>query len=253
MADSIDARSPRKCKQVFTPEQKQRRREYHARWAKANPDKVRQYQKKHYDNHIDQRRKEGRERNRIRRLENPNYDMEVQKRYCERHPDRVRAAAKKAYATNRDAILAYIKKWRADNPDYQKQHYLKRLARNPRLNADRYAKDKNRMQRKAAEWRKTNPDSAREINNRNHHRRRGEIAASSEHYTLAEIRELKKKAGGKCAYCGKRGRTTIDHIKALSRGGTNAIRNIQFLCKSCNSSKQDRDAIEFARSRGLLL
>ncbi|MFI6609293.1 HNH endonuclease [Streptomyces sp. NPDC050507] len=32
---------------------------------------------------------------------------------------------------------------------------------------------------------------------------------------------------------------TGDHIVPLARGGTNVLSNVQVLCRSCNSSKQD--------------
>ena len=48
-----------------------------------------------------------------------------------------------------------------------------------------------------------------------------------------------------CAYCGKVFRSpkeaTIDHIFPRIKGGTNEMENIVFACKTCNSSKGDRD------------
>ena len=48
-----------------------------------------------------------------------------------------------------------------------------------------------------------------------------------------------------CAYCGipfnSPKEATIDHIFPRIKGGTNEMENIVFACKTCNSSKGDRD------------
>ncbi|MEO5572912.1 MAG: HNH endonuclease signature motif containing protein [Gammaproteobacteria bacterium] len=36
---------------------------------------------------------------------------------------------------------------------------------------------------------------------------------------------------------------TVDHIKALSRGGTDELSNLRFLCRSHNSLKRDNDEV----------
>jgi 5-methylcytosine-specific restriction enzyme A len=43
----------------------------------------------------------------------------------------------------------------------------------------------------------------------------------------------------KCNYCGSYNRIEIDHIKPISKGGTNDLDNLQFLCKPCNLKKRD--------------
>lgn len=45
---------------------------------------------------------------------------------------------------------------------------------------------------------------------------------------------------GRCPRCKRKAQLTIDHIKPLSKGGKLHIRNLQPLCKSCNSSKLNR-------------
>ena len=43
-----------------------------------------------------------------------------------------------------------------------------------------------------------------------------------------------------CATCGATTDLTVDHIFPLSRGGTNDPLNLQVLCRSCNSRKNNR-------------
>ena len=60
--------------------------------------------------------------------------------------------------------------------------------------------------------------------------------------------EVLKAANGRCALCGitKKDRPLqVDHIKPRSRGGTNAIENLQALCDECNRAKSNRDATDF--------
>jgi len=42
---------------------------------------------------------------------------------------------------------------------------------------------------------------------------------------------------GRCRKCGATEDLTIDHIRPLSKGGKNAIANMQTLCWDCNHSK----------------
>jgi 5-methylcytosine-specific restriction endonuclease McrA len=40
-----------------------------------------------------------------------------------------------------------------------------------------------------------------------------------------------------CQKCGSKEKLTIDHIKPISKGGTDDFNNLTILCKSCNSRK----------------
>ena len=97
------------------------------------------------------------------------------------------------------------------------------------------------------------PERKRTKKHRYRARRRGLLEASAEHYTASEITVLLGRSRGRCAVCKKRRKLTVDHIIALANGGSNAITNIQLLCRPCNIRKHARDALEFNRSMGLLL
>lgn len=105
-------------------------------------------------------------------------------------------------------------------------------------------------------WRKRN----RELTNVYTRNRRAALHQADGFFTIEDISKIYKMQHGKCAYCkaALRGQYEIDHIIALTKGGTNWPRNIQLLCSrtvgnACNQSKNAKDAIDFARSLGRLL
>lgn len=78
------------------------------------------------------------------------------------------------------------------------------------------------------------------------------IPGSHSEFDVADIRAWQR---DKCACCRVplRGRGEVDHIIALSNGGSNDRRNLQLLCVTCNRSKATRVPEEFMRMRGYLL
>lgn len=57
------------------------------------------------------------------------------------------------------------------------------------------------------------------------------------HFTIPQFKELCVWFGGVCLSCGEAKALTADHVVPLSQGGDNGIRNIQPLCRGCNSKK----------------
>lgn len=72
---------------------------------------------------------------------------------------------------------------------------------------------------------------------RRHQRRALELDAETREYIKVLLLDL-------CSYCGGPG-GTIDHIVPVAKGGTNHWTNLTAACKSCNSSKHDRDMLHF--------
>lgn len=75
-------------------------------------------------------------------------------------------------------------------------------------------------------------------NNRRQKLRRKAVPGS---HTSVAWEALKARYGGKCLRCQKQEpeiKLTVDHIRPISKGGTNNISNIQPLCFSCNSWKR---------------
>ena len=70
-------------------------------------------------------------------------------------------------------------------------------------------------------------------------RRRERMKANGGSHTAQEWRELCERWKWRCAACGRQEPLTKDHIVAVAQGGSDDIRNIQPLCRSCNSSKNN--------------
>ena len=67
-------------------------------------------------------------------------------------------------------------------------------------------------------------------------------------YYPSDVRRLRRRQKGQCAYCGReltRDIERVDHIIPISRGGDNTYKNIQLLCEPCNRAKGAKTDAEF--------
>jgi 5-methylcytosine-specific restriction endonuclease McrA len=145
------------------------------------------------------------------------------------------------YKANPEKAKAQSKAWRDANPEKAKAARKARYAANPEkyiaAAKARYAANPEKYINSALAWAKANPEKCSVIK----HKRRALKAGNGGNHTSQEWLDLCKLYGYKCLACGQVGKLTKDHIKPLSKGGTNDISNIQPLCKSCNSRKHAKE------------
>jgi 5-methylcytosine-specific restriction endonuclease McrA len=141
-------------------------------------------------------------------------------------------------AERRAAEYARVHEWRERNREYSRRAERQRYAAN--AEALREAK-------MAAYWRDPEPFLARNLV-----RKARLIAALCEHgpkcVDVEFLRDLKAQA---CIYCGDPFQAA-DHFQPLAKGGLHCRENLVPACAPCNSSKKDRDPMEFLADRGLL-
>lgn len=150
------------------------------------------------------------------------------------------AARRRYYAENRETILAGNRRWRKAN----KQAILDQVKSYREANKDA-------VRRGIKAWQKANPEKVR-LYSRNHEALK--VNAEGFH-TVEDIAAMRRSQKDKCALCSVRlrGKGHVDHVIALTKGGSNWPRNLQLLCAPCNTSKGARHPIDFAQSKGMLL
>jgi len=85
----------------------------------------------------------------------------------------------------------------------------------------------------SARYRKAHPEIIAHLKARRYAREKN---AEGSH-TLEEWQTICKEADNRCVVCKEETKLTKDHVRPLSEGGSDYIKNIQPLCRNCNSRK----------------
>ncbi len=111
----------------------------------------------------------------------------------------------------------------------------------------------------ARRWRAANPERDRANRQANKRSRKALERGAHGKHTARDIAQIFEQQRGRCAWCRARlkcggpEKYHVDHIRPLSRGGSNARGNLCLACPSCNIAKGAQHPEAFARSLGLLL
>lgn len=152
--------------------------------------------------------------------------------------------------TAKDRREAYLRDWRK-NPDYQAKQktYRTEYQRRPHVKAKnkvhnaRYRDNpehKEVARQRTIDWRKNNPELARYQRTVKDARKRN--AEGSHDF---EQWQMLLSFFDCCPRCGEDKLLTCDHIIPLAQGGTNYLDNLQALCRSCNSSKNMYQIVDY--------
>lgn len=177
--------------------------------------------------------------------------------YSKSRGEQNRASCKTYYWSDPERARSRVNKWRYDNIEISRASARARYHKNPEKGRALTRKwtQANLSHARAASvaWNKANPDKKKVHSN---NRRAAHMSADGV-YAADDVANIRKLQKDRCANPSCRvalhGRGSIDHIKPLSKGGSNWPRNLQLMCKSCNSSKHAKDQIDFMRENGFLL
>lgn len=162
---------------------------------------------------------------------------------CDKHCSECNAL-KRADPENKERQREAYREWCKANPERAKELQAKHKGK---------YKDTDKEARRARfrKWAKSNPEKVKEFRR---NRRAQEKLADGKH-TAADVASIYERQNGRCACCNKKVGADyhVDHIIALSRGGSNWPSNLQVLCPTCNGRKGAKCPIQFAQENGRLL
>lgn len=116
---------------------------------------------------------------------------------------------------------------------------------------ERYNSNLEYFSNKNRQWTKNNPLQRKELNRRNAIKRRTLKVGLQERWSVEGTKWLYKTFHSRCFKCNSRNDLTIDHLKPLSKGYSLSRQNAVLLCRSCNSSKQDKMPHQFFTQKEL--
>ena len=195
----------------------------------------------------DRSRKDGyRETCRVCRSTHRNASRNDHDRAHRRHYDRNRYISDEVYRLKeQERCREKQKRFYREKPAFRQRQleHSKKNVRRLMQDPVRYRRHLDHNQARVRIWLETKPEWAETYRLKgrlNRQRYRARLSAAHGSFSQDEWQQLCEQYEYRCACCGEKKPLTVDHVIPLSRGGSNAIENIQPLCRTCNSSKKDK-------------
>jgi 5-methylcytosine-specific restriction endonuclease McrA len=168
---------------------------------------------------------------------------EYRKQYYLANRDFVLQRNRAWYAANRQKSIDASLRWSQDNRERSRE--MKRRSRKANRakilesKRNRYKADPQKVHDQTREWRRLNLAKSREQSRRRKALRRSSRRMAPAPLTLESKESRFALWANRCAYCGKAGKMTVDHVLALTAGGLDEPSNVAPACGPCNSSKNN--------------
>ena len=215
---------------------------YKKQYYEDNKEKILEYNKQYY--------KDNKEYYKEYREDNKEYYKE----YREDNKEYYKEYNKEYYKDNKEYYKEYNKEYKKqyyeDNKEYKKQYYEDNKEKISEHNKQYYKNNKEKISEKRKQYNST-PQGQIVLFNSNVRRRIKEDTQGNG-INKDQWLECMKFFNWKCAYSGKslnNKNRTIDHIEPLNKGGEHNIWNLVPMDKSYNSSKHDKDMLEWYKEQ----
>ena len=168
-----------------------------------------------------------------------------------------------AYRANPEPVKARSRQWNADNAKrksetgrkYREMHKERIATRKKQEALDKpeivkarkranYLRTRGEKIAYSKQWRLDNPEKHREHNRTSKAARRMRLDDGVCVHGRGCFARAATRMPQKCVCCSATDNITADHIVPLARGGLDCRDNLQPMCGTCNSSKQDGDACQ---------
>ena len=257
VASSVNFHKDKACKYGLNSHCKECRKKHY----EANKEAIAEYGKKYREQNkeaIAERKKKHYEANKEAILEqhkeyyeaNKEAILEKQKKYNETNKEAIAERKKEWYETNKEAIAERRKEYYEANKETIAEYWKGYREQNKEAIAE-YMKEyreenKETLAEKNKRYRETPQGQVAHFNS--HNRRRAKEQNQGSGITKDQWLECMSFFNWECAYSGKiltKETRSIDHVIPLNNGGENEVWNCIPMDKSLNSSKKDREMLEW--------